>query len=260
MEDKNVGPASIYSITPLILAVCIRTTMEWEFGQTNDKDSLLDVFAESIARTASRQVVLYDEFKKTLTTEENIKEGSKQPLREIRKEIKLLQEVNDILDELNIIKSVLLSQESIMEECIEFLKLAVSAESLESTGPLEIDEERKSLLQTYYYCRTLSRIDRFQEQVEKMTQDAKDVQHNLNNLLDLRQKDANLAEAIWARKASEESTRQSRTITVFTVVTIIFLPITFLSSLFALDITSFPHNDKGDLQYSPNWAFSWLSE
>lgn len=32
-----------------------------------------------------------------------------------------------------------------------------------------------------------------------------------------------MAEAIWARKASEESTRQSRTITVFTVVTIIFV-------------------------------------
>lgn len=54
MKHKNVGPDSIYSITPLILAVCIRTTMEWEFGETNDKDSLLDVFTESIARTVSK--------------------------------------------------------------------------------------------------------------------------------------------------------------------------------------------------------------
>ncbi|KAI0411455.1 hypothetical protein F5X98DRAFT_383752 [Xylaria grammica] len=81
---------------------------------------------------------------------------------------------------------------------------------------------------------------------------------NINHLLDLRQKDADLSEAIWTRISAENTARQGRTILVFTVVTIVFLPITFLSSLFALNIESFPHDANGTLSYSPQWAFSRL--
>lgn len=45
----------------------------------------------------------------------------------------------------------------------------------------------------------------------------------INHLLDLKQKNANIYEAIQARVQAEETTKQGRTILVFTIVTIIFV-------------------------------------
>ncbi|KAI1398184.1 hypothetical protein F4819DRAFT_44601 [Hypoxylon fuscum] len=46
---------------------------------------------------------------------------------------------------------------------------------------------------------------------------------------------------------TEESVKQGRILMTFTLITIIFLPLSFLSSLFALDVESF--------QKTPPWAF-----
>jgi hypothetical protein len=45
----------------------------------------------------------------------------------------------------------------------------------------------------------------------------------VNHLLDLRQKDANVSEAVRVRESSEDAIRQGRAVFVFTVVTIIFM-------------------------------------
>ncbi|KAH7169525.1 hypothetical protein DER46DRAFT_261193 [Fusarium sp. MPI-SDFR-AT-0072] len=60
-----------------------------------------------------------------------------------------------------------------------------------------------------------------------------------------------------ANSQSDETVQQGRTLMVFTVTTILFLPMSFLTSLFALNITSFPHN-RINLKYSPGWIFGKL--
>ncbi|KAK6332499.1 hypothetical protein TWF730_004165 [Orbilia blumenaviensis] len=80
----------------------------------------------------------------------------------------------------------------------------------------------------------------------------------INRLLDIQQRQASLTEVIWSRRSSAEAAKQGRTVLVFTVVTIIFLPLTFLSSLFALNISVFPHNSEGELSYTPGWIFPIL--
>ncbi|KAL3259611.1 hypothetical protein ABHI18_005257 [Aspergillus niger] len=42
---------------------------------------------------------------------------------------------------------------------------------------------------------------------------------------------------------------------VFTIVTIVFLPLTFLSSIFALNIAQFPHGPSGRPQFESWWIF-----
>ncbi|KAI0539580.1 hypothetical protein GGR58DRAFT_227295 [Xylaria digitata] len=160
----------------------------------------------------------------------------------ISKEIELLKEVKDILDELNIINTVLIRQKNTMKTV--------------SSG-LENCDVKGALLDHHYI---FSKIEHTSDEVERLIYDAKQIQKKMqiNHLLDLRQKDANLSEAIWARNSAENTARQGRTILVFTAVTIIFLPITFLSSLFVLNITSFPHDAEGMLSYNPEWAFSRL--
>lgn len=93
----------------------------------------------------------------------------------------------------------------------------------------------------------------------------------INHLLDLKQKNANLSEAVQARKQAEQSAQQGRTILVFTIVTIVFvswelpsnisnaytqqLPLSFLSSFYSLKIESFPRQGNDSL-FPDTWIFS----
>lgn len=148
--------------------------------------------------------------------------------REISKEMDLLEDIKDVQDELNIIRTVVKRQE-MATSCFQHISLLV-------------------------------------DEIDRLLKNAEQVHKNVNLLLELRQKQANLEEAVWPREASVHaaiqakatSQQQGRTVLVFTVVTIIFLPISFPSSLFALDVTIFPHNDEGDLVYEPSWLFSRL--
>lgn len=56
-----------------------------------------------------------------------------------------------------------------------------------------------------------------------MVKEAEFVQKAIDMLLDLKQKQANIVEAEFARKQSEVTAKQGGTIMVFTVVTILFV-------------------------------------
>ncbi|KAK4096981.1 hypothetical protein N658DRAFT_500971 [Parathielavia hyrcaniae] len=75
---------------------------------------------------------------------------------------------------------------------------------------------------------------------------AEKVESSLENLLDLKQKHANGWEARFAREGSEESQRQGNIILVFTLVTVVFLPLSFITSFFALEIDIFPKSAETD--------------
>ncbi|KAH6627459.1 hypothetical protein F5144DRAFT_651976 [Chaetomium tenue] len=62
--------------------------------------------------------------------------------------------------------------------------------------------------------------------------------------------EANAWEARFAREGSEHTQRQSNITLVFTAVTVLFLPLSFMSSVFAIQIDAFPHNaETGEV----NW-------
>ncbi|KAM0815307.1 putative KRR-R motif-containing protein 1 [Seiridium cardinale] len=239
IKDKDQRPKVLSTIAMayLILAACCRRSIDCELCE--DKQNLLQVFGSAVARTADHEVKLFDQFINDLD-----KGHGKTPQPKMRKsrdlseETNLLKVVKDIQDELNIIKTVLLGQKKVLDATRNILH----------TGNKDF---------AVFYD-ALSKIDVTHQAVDKLIHDAQRTQDNINHLLDLRQKEANLSEAIWARKASEDTTLQGRTIMVFTVVTIVFLPITFLTSLFALDISSFPHDNTGNLKYRADWVFPMI--
>jgi Mg2+ and Co2+ transporter CorA len=67
----------------------------------------------------------------------------------------------------------------------------------------------------------------------------------LNHLLDLKQKQANALEARLARIGVESGAKQSNTIMVFTVATIVFGSLSFIAAFFALNVTTFPKQADG---------------
>lgn len=60
-------------------------------------------------------------------------------------------------------------------------------------------------------------------EIESLMSEVMSVEKAIGTLLNLKQKQANIMEAQFAREQSEETARQSVTIMVFTVVTILFV-------------------------------------
>ncbi|KAE9365921.1 hypothetical protein N431DRAFT_495731 [Stipitochalara longipes BDJ] len=78
--------------------------------------------------------------------------------------------------------------------------------------------------------------------VEDMQHYAETVHTSISNLLDLKQRQANAWEARFSREGSQQSQRQGNIMLVFTLVTIVFLPLSFMSSFFALGVNIFPRD------------------
>ncbi|KIX93103.1 uncharacterized protein Z520_11160 [Fonsecaea multimorphosa CBS 102226] len=107
----------------------------------------------------------------------------------------------------------------------------------------------------------LSKIQLSIDEIEKMIQRATKAQLSLNVLVDLKQKQINVLEARATRRGAEETLRstnamlqlnkaaekQGDTVMVFTVVAIIFLPLSFMAAFFAIDISEFARDRDGAL-------------
>jgi len=77
----------------------------------------------------------------------------------------------------------------------------------------------------------------------------------LKDLLNLKQQQANVLEAGVSRNQAISSGEQSKTIMVFTIVTIIFLPLTFVTTVFTLPIAEFKRVVKPDNSDFPPTPF-----
>ncbi|KAJ5519168.1 hypothetical protein N7453_001590 [Penicillium expansum] len=142
------------------------------------------------------------------------------PYGDITSETELLREVKDICNELNMLKSLALDQETNLEDGCN------QDPTFTHNTPSEVKKE-----------------------ITEMVKEAEFVQKAIDMLLDLKQKQANIVEAEFSRKQSENTAKQSDTIMAFTV-----LPASFLTSLLALDISDFPHVG-GDVRFQGRMIF-----
>lgn len=120
----------------------------------------------------------------------DIAEDFGNPYENILDETRLLEEIKDVLDELNILKALAQDQE-------------------------RVDNAWKRVATKVKISRAVSASE-IKTEVESMIEDAKSVQGDINSLLDLKQKEAGIVEAQATR-------RQSDTVMTFTIVTIIFV-------------------------------------
>ncbi|KAG5768337.1 hypothetical protein H9Q72_004105 [Fusarium xylarioides] len=125
-------------------------------------------------------------------------------------------DIHDVRDEINILKSVAQYQQMIQKGRAS--KLAEDS-SLSST----------------YVLKDLQELDCTAERIQSA----------INTTLAFQQSEV-------ANRQATEATRQGKTVMTFTFATVLFLPLSFLSSLFALDVASF--------QEAPAWAFYIICE
>ncbi|GIJ90580.1 hypothetical protein Asppvi_009539 [Aspergillus pseudoviridinutans] len=247
-RGRSERPTSVNAVMQLVLGAATGFFIE-KCVQLADGTfkGPLEVFRESIRDVANRETELFQNFLKDLKQEiekrkarnERISSRSGRPsIRElpnnphyiISEETELLDQIRDINDELHMLRSLAEDQEIVWNQAF----LGMETQGRFSCTPTEIARDLDGIILE-----------------AEMTRDS------IDTLLDLRQKQASLAETEAGRLQANDTARQSNNIYVFTLVTIFFLPLSWLTSLFALNITSFPHND-GTIEYQPHWLFPIL--
>ncbi|OJJ50141.1 hypothetical protein ASPZODRAFT_1115189 [Penicilliopsis zonata CBS 506.65] len=242
LRDQNGNSEFLVSdIVGLIMDTAANLFDAQEIEITNaekGKRSPMEIFRESIQQVRDQETILFDTFFKSLKRSDDEKKGKKptrgeqvwdllykwsrdNPYEDIEVETGLLAEIKDILDELNMLRNLAQDQ------------IHVGALWEKATGKPE-------------WNRPVTPSER-EEQIKDMIEDVRSVQDSINSLLDLKQKEATIVEAKATR-------RQSDSVMVFTVVTIVFLPASFLVSLFALNVADYPHED-GAVTYQGRWIF-----
>ncbi|KAI2784127.1 hypothetical protein F4815DRAFT_270024 [Daldinia loculata] len=215
-----------------------------DMGQRINKGPI-EIFRESIRKVADDETRLFRDFLQGLRNEAKGQGGpiGKEPQSNSRAqqtsqnryhiispETELLELIRDIRDELHILRSLAEDQDVVWKQAF------TSGGHIEHPGQFQ-----------YYHSCTPTDV---KKSLDDMLLEAEKTTNYINDLLDLRQAEYNRVQA-------NDSANQSKSIFIFTVVTIVFLPLSFLSSLFALDVTSFPH-ESGDLKYEARWLFPIL--
>lgn len=166
-------------------------------------------------------------------------------LLDIGAETDLLTEIKDIRDEIAMIIKVLEDQRTVleaMEPC--FIEIYLKEHRRQQDLKRRF-KEQSTLLKNHV------------SDLERMDKQASRIYESITDLLDLKQKHANAFEARFARDQAAGTARQSQTIMVFTIVTIIFLPLSFIAAIFTINVREFPHLPGGD---QPSLPLTYVSK
>ncbi|KAI1125253.1 hypothetical protein F5Y10DRAFT_12021 [Nemania abortiva] len=141
---------------------------------------------------------------------------------DLGKEKQLFHEIGDLREELSMIKSVFAEQEKVINEFLRMLRI-----------------------------RTM--FNKRRQRIANLEEDAERVERNVSVQLDLKQKHATIREA-------HSLAVLSATVFGFTVITVIFAPLSFIVALFALPIDRFNEGKYGsnkDGVYSSGYIGKW---
>ena len=167
--------------------------------------------------------------------------GFVENLLDIGSETALLEEIKDIQDELEMLWLIFSQQQHVLPG----IEQAIGAISkYEAWPPSTLQKVRRAFDE---YDRTIRHPLR---ELRRMEGQANRMYLSIRDLLDLKQKHANAIEARYLReqtfeiqRQANETSEQGQTLMIFTIFTVVFLPLSFIAALFAIDIDGLPHKD-----------------
>ena len=246
--------ASLHSLDYTVL------TFPWTYKQTAAFDQFL-----TYTHLASKT---YNAKKKTGDT------AMENALLNINPEGNLLKEVKDILDELHIMTRIQVQQQAVAQSFVGQIKQILQPkitgpadswlDMLNGAGITDSEEAKARRRQTLQDAkRTVSRADALLKSIQDRIAELKTLEaaatntstavslyplapilpttdtSQLKDLLTLKQQQAGAIEAREAVKQATETLKQGRSIMLFTVVTIVFLPLGFCASVFGMNTAEF---------------------
>ncbi|KAL3251851.1 hypothetical protein ABHI18_010414, partial [Aspergillus niger] len=279
INSKTREPVrSVYDLAIIITTRCSGVFDRHRMG--DEEYQFLDMFEASIGVATDRETVLFNRFNRAsaqasdwlknhrklsrfardpLTKGEAAENSFERLLKEeededaqplfvdnlldIGQETELLSEAKDIRDELNMIRTVLQHQQNVL---LDFQEAICEIYYGQQRSQHEVKKRFKEQQRT---------IDMHLKDIERMDKQAERIYSSITDLLDLKQKHANAFEARFARDQAAGTTRQGKIMMVFTIVTIIFLPLSFITSVFAINMAEFEGSNELHLPYVAKYTF-----
>ncbi|KAG0645497.1 Ankyrin-2 [Hyphodiscus hymeniophilus] len=282
INSKTRDPVrSVYDLAMIITNRCSGVFARHRMG--DEEYQFLDMFESSIGSVTDREAVLFKEFSAASaqasawlqhhrrpnrfsrilgnTSKEDENEEKTERLKfedfmrgplfvdkllDIGHETDLLAETKDIRDELNMFRKVLEDQRQVLPD-LEAAILDIYRD--EKKSQWDIKKRAKDQMKA---------IEMHVKDIDRMDKQAERIYSSITDMLDLKQKHANAFEARFARDQAAGTARQSQTIMVFTIVTIVFLPLSFIAAFFTINIEEFPKIDGSDslpLKYVSKYMF-----
>jgi ankyrin repeat protein/Mg2+ and Co2+ transporter CorA len=276
INSKTREPVkSVYDLAMIITGRCCGAFDRHRMGDADYQ--FLDMFESSIGSATDRETTLFNEFNDASVQASEWLKHHRRPNRFSRKlessgekedkfkfedhnrrplfvdklldigqEIKLLTEIKDIRDELNMIRMVLQYQLQVLPDLQEAICDIFKEEHRSHQEVKKHIKDQQKIVDVH-----IKDLDRMDRQAER-------IYDSITDLLDLKQKHANAFEARFARDQAAGTARQGQTIMVFTIVTIIFLPLSFIAAFFAIDIQEFPRNGDGSQRLHLSYVAKYM--
>jgi ankyrin repeat protein/Mg2+ and Co2+ transporter CorA len=267
------------------LAACDRS------AERHEKLNYLDMFSSSIGTAMDKEVNTFKRFKSesdraakwlTRPTPEHIPENGVKPRSKqgqgsqdvatedpdenehflnIRDETLLLLEVKDIRDELGILSQVLDDQSSVLSAMYKTFKPVLANES--TADQQRVLSSGDDNLLTLQHQKT---------EIDSMISQVQAIYKSIVNSLEHKQRHASAIQARYAaiearytRELANSTAEQAastakagRILMIFTIVTVIFLPLSFLAAFFAINLDELPHNDQSEQQLSLSFVMKYV--
>ncbi|KAG8674122.1 hypothetical protein FPOAC1_000085 [Fusarium poae] len=186
-------------------------------------EHILDIFENELASEMDREAGFFNSFTRKDW-------NSRFANKAISEAAGCTWRVKDIRGELRLIDKVFTQQLDVLKEF---------AAVVETDKGMSLEEQEATLIRE-------SGLEVLRERIRRIDEDAATTIDGLSNITQ-----AMLAQA--SLKEAESARLMNFIILPFTVVTVIFTPLSFMTSLFAVNSDGFPHNDEGELRIPSNW-------
>ena len=218
--DLNVlSIGSSLQAPPLELSVGLILAHHIEkFGkpQANKYSSPLDIFEIGVVRIMS-------------DVEAYMAPGSLTDL-DVERERQFIHNISDIRNEWGMVDDILSQQSEVLERLI-------------AQGKVEFDQRR-------HWQKLLDARDQlgaYRRRKDKIDADAERISQSIQDQLDLKRTNASMVDARRSQQDAHTSLLLSTAVIGFTIITIIFAPIAFMTSLFALPIDGIVKHQTGSV-------------
>ncbi|KAK8096940.1 hypothetical protein PG999_012884 [Apiospora kogelbergensis] len=268
--EQQMG--SVWDLALIIFDECTNTFFD-RTKTTDRQPQIIDDFSEAIGNVTiafDRLWAWTEQWKANNSKKNKSRTNELQvSLLDINPEGKLQREIKDIIEELEIMIHINRTHKTILKSFIHqvihimdpngqlknrFSMLKLDDEHTEGSGPAprtnktsrkssgivnEADYDRFETKAEELLAKVTSRI----EELEELRRSAQSTSDSIKDLLALKQQQASVVQAWQAAQQTEETVAQGRSIMMFTVVTIVFAPLSFMTSVFGMNALEFsPEN------------------
>ncbi|KAI1296419.1 hypothetical protein F5Y03DRAFT_387080 [Xylaria venustula] len=232
---------SIFVIAQTILDECSNTFFD-RVRDFNAQPPVLDIFSKAIQDVSHKQAMVSNRLwywihhTRSANRQERPHEDLYTPAWTLSVEGGREGEIQKIIEELESMISVNRTQRDVYEKFIHHTSRILMADYGADSWWDKHDEAR------YGGPKLIAKVEDRIRFLESMLQTALDVSNQVKDMSQLRRQQDSVIQSRQSVKLSLDSMDQGRTIMAFTTVTIIFAPLSFLSSIFGMNNVEFGNN------------------